>query len=378
MPARILMVTPRFPPHRGGVESHVYEVARRLARDPSFEVEVLTTDLEGSLAPREVVEGISVRRVRAWPRRGDLYYAPEIYRRVVRSEADLIHCQGYHTLVAPLAMLAARRAGLPYLVTLHSGGHSSRLRNAVRPIQARILSPLLTRAQMLIAVSEFEARLFERLLGLAPSRISVIPNGADMPTAAPSDPIDRDPHLILSVGRLERYKGHHRLIEALPAVRSLHPEARLQIAGSGPYERQLRALAERLGVADVVEIRGMPREELHGLLQRAAVVALLSDYESQGIAIYEALALGCRVLVLQASALAELATLPTVRAVSPDADPAQVARALVEQMAASDLEPEERPSLPTWDECAANTRGIYLETLSKRDTMSQRKNARSR
>ena len=371
------MVTPRFPPHRGGVESHVYEVARRLARDPSFEVEVLTTDLEGSLAPREVVEGVSVSRVRAWPRRGDLYYAPEIYRRVVRSEADLIHCQGYHTLVAPLAMLAARRAGLPYLVTLHSGGHSSRLRNAVRPIQARTLSPLLTRAQMLIAVSEFEARLFERLLGLAPRRISVIPNGADMPTAAPSDPIDRDPHLILSVGRLERYKGHHRLIEALPAVRLEHATARLQIVGSGPYERQLRRLAERLGVADVVEIRGMPREELHGLLQRAAVVALLSDYESQGIAIFEALALGCRVLVLQASALAELATLPTVRAVAPDADAAQVARALVEQMAAPELEAGERPSLPTWDECAANTRSIYLETLSKRDTVSQRKNARS-
>ena len=53
---------------------------------------------------------------------------------------------------------------------------------------------------------------------------------------------------MLSSGRLERYKGHHRAIEALPLLRSTHPDAHLVILGGGPYEAELRALAERLGV----------------------------------------------------------------------------------------------------------------------------------
>jgi glycosyltransferase involved in cell wall biosynthesis len=167
---RVLMVAHRFPPHTGGVESHVYELARRVAAEPGFQVEVLTTDLDGTLPPREVVDGVRVSRVAAWPRGTDLYVAPEIYRRVRRSRADLVHCQGYHTFVPPLAMSAAHRARIPYLVTLHSGGHSSRWRSALRPIQARALRRLLAGARRLIAVSRFEDRLFEESLDLPPDR----------------------------------------------------------------------------------------------------------------------------------------------------------------------------------------------------------------
>ena len=70
-------------------------------------------------------------------------------------------------------------------------------------------------------------------------------NGASLPP--PSDPPPAvDPHLILSVGRLEYYKGHHRAIGALPALHKRLPDARLQIVGTGPYEAELRALVDRL------------------------------------------------------------------------------------------------------------------------------------
>src|SRR6185312_2251992 len=113
----------------------------------------------------------------------------------------------------------------------------------------------------------------------------VIPNGADL-----SEP----PHnltgtcsvpLITSVGRLERYKGHHRVIEALPYIRARRPEARLRILGRGPYEPQLRRLADRLNVARHVEIGALPpsdRSAIAGVLAESSVVVLLSDYESQG------------------------------------------------------------------------------------------------
>ena len=120
-PLRVLMVTPRFFPDVGGVETHVYEVARRLAR-ASVDITILTTDRSGQLPTSEPLEGVTVRRVRAWPEQRDYYFAPEITRVITQGSWDVVHCQSYHTLVAPMAMLAALRAHIPYVVTFHGGG----------------------------------------------------------------------------------------------------------------------------------------------------------------------------------------------------------------------------------------------------------------
>ena len=58
-----------------------------------------------------------------------------------------------------------------------------------------------------------------------------------------------EPGLVVSVGRIERYKGHHKAIEALPHLLKTRPDARVEILGAGPYEPELRALADELGVA---------------------------------------------------------------------------------------------------------------------------------
>ena len=68
---RVLMVTPHYFPHQGGVETHTYEVARRLA-DSGMQPTVLTIDTSGELPAREVIEGVIVRRIMAWPKGGRL------------------------------------------------------------------------------------------------------------------------------------------------------------------------------------------------------------------------------------------------------------------------------------------------------------------
>ena len=156
------MVCPRYLPEMGGTETHVYEVSRRLSALGSFEVTVLTTDRSRRLPREEVVEGIPVLRVPAWPRRRDYYLAPGIAAVVEQRSWDLVHCQGIHTPVPLLAMISARRAGIPYLVTFHTGGHSSPLRNAMRTTQWRLAGPLLRNAVALVGVSRFEAAALTR------------------------------------------------------------------------------------------------------------------------------------------------------------------------------------------------------------------------
>ncbi len=359
-PLRVLQVTARYFPLVGGTEMHTFQVASRLAAS-GIDVTVLTTDPGGQLLPVEDMAGVPVRRVRAWPKGRDYYFAPGLARVIAEGRWDVVHCQGYHTLVAPLAMLAALRARVPYVLTFHSGGHSSRLRQALRGVQIGMLRPLLARASRLIAVSEFERRHFSALLRLPAGKIVVIPNGSDLPRL-PRQPAVLSDSLIVSVGRLERYKGHQRVIAALPGVLARQPEARLRIVGTGPYEPELRRLAVELGVAERVEIGAISsadREAMARLLASAGAVALLSDYESQGLGATEALALGCPLLVNDASALSDLTRYPLVRAVPPDAGPEAVAGALLELLALDRNADAGAVALPTWEACTADLLALY-------------------
>jgi glycosyltransferase involved in cell wall biosynthesis len=258
-------------------------------------------------------------------------------------------------------MLAARRNGIPYLVTFHTGGHDSRVRMKLRSLQWIVLSPLLRRAAALIAVSEFEAALWHRVPGLKHVPIEIIPNGAEMPSLDPMP--DPDRNLIVSVGRLVQYKGHQRAIAALRELVKVRPQARLRIVGSGGYEAALRRTARRLGVADLVEIAGIPgrdRVSMARLLARAGVVVLLSEYEAHPVAVMEAASLGRPVIVAETTGLRELIARGLARGVPLDAPPSAIAAALARELDA----PRRTPvPLPRWDDCATSLLERYRVIL---------------
>jgi glycosyltransferase involved in cell wall biosynthesis len=262
-------------------------------------------------------------------------------------------------------MLAARRAGIPYVVTFHTGGHSSGFRHRLRGLQWRAIRPLLAHAARLIGVSRFEADLFRKQLHLDPRRFAVIPNGSNLP-AIEEQRTEADGTLIVSVGRLERYKGHHRVIAALPHVIEKRPNVRLRIVGTGPYERALRLMAEELGVSDRVEIGSVSASDRLGMssvLSRASLVTLMSQYEAHPIAVMEALSLKRPVLAADTSGLRELAGKGLIAAIPLESTPEQLAGAILSQLDGSVKSPD--IELPTWDECAATLLAQYESVIQK-------------
>jgi glycosyltransferase involved in cell wall biosynthesis len=275
---------------------------------------------------------------------------------------DLVHCQGIHTPVPLLAMTSARRAGIPYLVTFHTGGHSSRLRNAMRTTQWRLTGPLLRNAVALIAVSRFEAAVLARHARLGDKRVIVIGNGGDLP--APRTGTVAVPGRIVSSGRLERYKGHHRVIEALPHVMREIPEAHLQILGSGPYQSNLYTLARHLGVSDRVSIKHVAPEDRQSMatkLAESSVVAVLSEYEAHPLSVMEALSVARPVVGYDIAGIGELFAAGWVRGVPRDASAAAVAHELVKAMSSPSL--ADPGQLPSWDSCAYQLAHVYLSSL---------------
>lgn len=360
-PLRVLFLAQRYFPYMGGLETHVYEVARRMV-EAGVEVTVLTTDTGGTLPTTDEVNGVRIERVRAWPAERDYYFAPGVYAAVQRGDWDVIHCQGCHTLFAPLAMFAAWRSGRPYVVSFHSGGPPNGLRRAIRKAQWTALRPLLARAQRLVAVSKSEIVSFGRDLGLSRDHFTIIRNGAELPPL-PAAVAQRAPGtLIVSPGRLQEYKGHHRLIAALPHILRERPDARLLILGAGPYEAELHRLARVTGVAERVEIRSIPperREEMAATLAGADIVTLLSEYEAHPIAVLEALGLGLSVLVADTSGFRELAEEGLVRAIPWESDAPAIAAAVLRQLC-DPLVPGEL-HLPTWDDCTAELLDLYRD-----------------
>src|SRR4051812_39136192 len=104
---RIAFVTPLYFPVGGGVESHVEQLAQRLA-ERGDRVDVLTQTADPTLPERETRDGVTVRRFRVPMRSQHYAWAPGLGRHLSAhgDEYDLVHSHNYHALPA---LAAARR-----------------------------------------------------------------------------------------------------------------------------------------------------------------------------------------------------------------------------------------------------------------------------
>lgn len=105
MSMKIAFVTPRFYPHIGGVETHVYEIAKRMKE---FEVEVLATDPSGRLSKAEEIDGIRVKRLKSFAPSDAYFFSPELWRYLKKhsKDYDLIHAHNFHAFPALYAALS--------------------------------------------------------------------------------------------------------------------------------------------------------------------------------------------------------------------------------------------------------------------------------
>jgi phosphatidylinositol alpha-1,6-mannosyltransferase len=153
-------------------------------------------------------------------------------------------------------------------------------------------------ASVPVFVSDFSRRRAERLHGPFPgARVCPLATESDDPPAAPGRPAD--PPEVLIVGRMfaERYKGHHELIAAWPAVTAAVPGAVLRIVGRGPGEPELRTLAARSPAAARIVFEGfVPDARVEELYARATAFAMPSRGEGFGLVYIEAMRHGLPVI----------------------------------------------------------------------------------
>lgn len=198
------------------------------------------------------------------------------------------------------------------------------------PFARRMILWAARHAAGLITVS---SALKERLasLGVDPSRIEVLRNGVDFETFRPGDRAVLRKKLgltgptLLSVGNLVPEKGHALTIEALPLL----PEYSLLLVGSGRDEASLRALTQRLGVADRVRFVGrVPHEELSEFYTAADMLVLASLREGWPNVLLESMACGTPVVSARVGGTPEIVADPVAGDLFAERTPAALAGAV--------------------------------------------------
>jgi phosphatidylinositol alpha-1,6-mannosyltransferase len=232
----ILVLTPDFPPARGGIQV----LAHRLVTHLPGPIRVLTVDQAGAEAVDAALVA-DVRRVHTFlPNRQATGIAALIAAAVVdarRFRPDVV--LNLHVITAPAAVAIARMRGVPYVQYVHAEEVFDR---------PRLTRLALRRAAAVVAVSGF-ARTLAVEHGAPPERVHRIPNGVDLSSPAvggrSSEPT------IVTVSRLaDRFKGHDVMLRALPLIVSRVPLARWVVIGEGPLRNEFERIAAETGLTD--------------------------------------------------------------------------------------------------------------------------------
>lgn len=376
----ILMLSWEYPPHHvGGLGIHVRDLGQALARQ-GVDVHVLTR-APGNRRFSTVQEGVYLHYIPtcqqpeqdinflSWALQFNLALADAGQEVLAAYPGRRWILHAHDWLVAYCARELKEATRLPLVATIHAteAGRNRGLHNRVQQAIHHIETGLVKCADRLICCSRYMEEEIRRLFQPR-SGITVIPNGV---RPLPPVPPCRDSHTILFVGRLVVEKGVQVLLAALARLQQLYPEARLIVAGAGPYAGELQSLATDLGLAGRVDFTGFVSEERRNqLLAHSRVAVFPSLYEPFGIVALEAMAAGIPVIVSRTGGLAEVVEDNRTGLIFNPGDVADLERCLVTIFQNPALAAELGRSGQarvyreyTWEAVARQTMALYLDII---------------
>jgi glycosyltransferase involved in cell wall biosynthesis len=262
---------------------------------------------------------------RSWNTSKHFLEALALCKELERVGAVHLHAAWAHTPAA-IAHLVNMISGIPFSFTAHA-----------KDLYTTLPGYIARRghdASFVITCTQANAAYLSRILGPDAPKVAVCPHGIDLERFGTlrRTPI---PGRILSVGRLVPKKGFEFLLRALALVDQQGIDFHCRIFGGGPLRGELRTLAQSLGVAGKVEVKGARRQvDLLNEFSRAETFALspivTSDGDRDGVpnVLAEAMGAGLPVVSTSISGIPELIDDENSGLLVPERDPQALAEAL--------------------------------------------------
>jgi phosphatidylinositol alpha-1,6-mannosyltransferase len=323
---KTLLISDIFPPRTGGSGRWFWEIYRRLPREqfliaagehPEQEQFDRGHDLRLVRAPL----GLRAWGLRSWAGLSGYWRAVRhVQRLACREGVGMLHCarclpEGF------VARVIKARHGIPYACYVH--GEEMSCASTSRELRWMIRR-VLSSAEFVIANSRNTERILRECWELPEERIRVLHPGVDTQRFLPAarDPQVRfrldwhDRPVLLSVGRLQKRKGHDQMIRALPEIRRAIPDVLYVIIGDGEERETLVRLAAEHDCLDRVQFLGeLDDEAMIECYQQCDLFVLANrqvgqDIEGFGIVLLEAQACGKPVLAGASGGTAETMRIP--------------------------------------------------------------------
>lgn len=290
---KIIQISPYFPPHVGGVEYHVKELADGLA-NRGHRVSV------ASSCGRWTGEIIRIPSI-------DLFYSPMPIK-LPKLEADIYHSH----IPSPLFAFMLRSA-MPHLVTYHNdvavpgvvNGHAMprTFAAALERINEKLVRPVLEEAEIVIATTKSYAKTSPVLKDYL-DKIKIVPNAVNV-SLYPQ--VREKENYVLYAGRMLSYKGVESLLYAMSEVQK-SADLDLVLVGDGYDRSWLEEMAARLHVKAKFTGR-LERSTFIDTISRAEILILPTQnrLEAFGIVLLEAMACETPVLAFDTPGVNEIA-----------------------------------------------------------------------
>ncbi|MBI4065766.1 glycosyltransferase family 4 protein [Candidatus Kaiserbacteria bacterium] len=286
---RIVLATPVYPPEIGGPATYTKELALRL-RD-KHEIIIVAY-----ASTSEIIEGVTLfvaSKRRPLPIR-ILKYAYDLFR--ASRGADVIYVQNAMAAGLPAVLIGMLRR-IPVVLKFvgdEAWERASQERRTKKRLEEFLASPdggwkttirimiqgfVLRNVNIVTTPSLYLRDAIVRKYGIKKERAVVNYNAAEKDAEATFSTVSV-PRQIVTTARLVEWKGLDGLVRAVALLKKKYPDVRAIIAGDGPEEAKLKALAKELDVENSVTFTGrVSRAETWHLRKSSEVYVLNSTYE---------------------------------------------------------------------------------------------------
>ncbi len=363
---RIVFVCPgTLRKNSAGVEQSVYYLAKFM-QAKGHEVEVFCVP-HAQPEGKVTYDGLSITEFPGFSPNNAFFFSWELFDAITNSHHDIIHAYGYNSFPAVMALLA-KKNNEKYIMTGASSVSSSPLRRMLHPLLNAYYHAMGNKIDKLICVSDYERELFTEKINIDSKKYVQIPNGIDVKRFS-SAKKNRARHMILTVARLVKQKGVHRLIAALPHVLKKYPDAVLHIVGDGVERANLENQARELSVQKSVVFHGHIQfedfDKLIDLYSKAHVFSLMADSESQGLVYGMAAATKTPIVATHSSAMKDLVKAGAAVGVENPDDAREIAKAIEQAFEAPIPKIDLDKVIWSWDRIGNEVLRVYEELIPR-------------
>lgn len=300
---KIIQVAPYFQPHIGGVETHVLDISRELAKR-GHEVYVFTSQYTPNLPEFETLDGIKIQRIKPFVNIFTTPVIPKLRKVLLKNPCDIVHAHIPPPFVEFFSARSRNKTKIPLVLTYHCDLELPNFLNKfISGFYRRTFGHYsLIHTDKIIVTTNTYAATSRSVWHFKPVVVPNAVNAKDFNPEVDGSMIRKRHNLdgkkvVLYVGRIKFHKGIEYFVSAAKFFKN---DTKFLIVGSGDYEPVIKDIIKNLNLEDRVILVGkVPADELALYYAACDVFVLpsLTRLEAFGIVGLEAMSSGKPVII---------------------------------------------------------------------------------